>query len=424
MQIVKLEAQNVKRLTAVEIEPDGSLVVVGGRNGAGKTSVLDSIAYALGGKALCPSKPIREGQEKAVIKVDLGEFTVERTFTAKDSYLTLKTKDGARYDKPQAILDGLVGTLTFDPLAFANRRPVDQAETLKRLVGLDLSEMDAARAEAYAQRTDANRGVKELQARLKAMPVHEDVPAEPVSVSGLMDELRVREEANRANDAQREKLEQLRNQAKQAQADRDRLKVQVEALTKELEAEEVALQEIGKNGKALAAKVDKLEDADVAEIRRQIAAADGINEQVRVNQAREQLVQTLQENEERAADLDAQIKEIDQQKADALAAAEFPVDGLSFDEDGVTFNGLPFEQSSQAEKLRVSVAMGLAMNPKLRVMLIRDGSLLDEENLELIARMAEENDAQIWIERVGAGAEVSVLIEDGMVAKAPGEVAA
>ena len=109
------------------------------------------------------------------------------------------------------------------------------------------------------------------------------------------------------------------------------------------------------------------------------------------------------------------ISEIDERKRAELAAAEFPVAGLGFDDDGVLLNDLPFSQASSAEKLRVSVAMGLAMNPRLRVLLIRDGSLLDEESLGIIQEMAEKSDAQIWIERVGEGAECQVIIEDGSI---------
>ena len=100
-----------------------------------------------------------------------------------------------------------------------------------------------------------------------------------------------------------------------------------------------------------------------------------------------------------------------------IASAEFPVEGLGFDETGVTMNDLPFVQASDALKLRVSVAMGMKMNPELRVLLIRNGSLLDEDNLAMIAEMAEESNSQVWLEKVGKSDDVTVLIEDGMVAE-------
>ena len=421
MRILKLEAENVKRISAVAITPDGSLVVIGGKNGAGKTSVLDSIAIALGGKNLCPAKPIKDGAERGVVKVDLGELVVERTFTQKESYLTLKTGEGYRVDSPQAILDGLVGKLSFDPLAFANMKPADQAETLKALVGLDLSKLDEERSQVYEARTAANKSVRETQARLDGMPAHEGVPGEVVSVSDLMTELKAREESNDANADQRESLDLMRQAVSRDHEERTALLEQIESLQSRAHSFGVLIEEAESKIQGTAEIVDDLQDANVDEIRTQIAAADEVNAKVRANAARAETAQGLETVQREATKLDDRIKKIDQKKAEQLASAEFPIEGLAFDEDGVIFNRIPFDQISQAEKLRVSVAMGLSMNPKLRVMLIRDGSLLDEENLALIAQMAEENDAQIWIERVGNGAEISVLIEDGTVVQPASE---
>jgi len=110
-----------------------------------------------------------------------------------------------------------------------------------------------------------------------------------------------------------------------------------------------------------------------------------------------------------------QLKEIESQKSEQLAQAKFPVPGLSFDNSGVVFNSQPFAQASSAEKLRVSVSMGIAMNPELKIILIRDASLLDAENMETLKGMAEVSDCQLWIERVGTGSECSVIIEDGSI---------
>ena len=109
-RIVKLQAENIKRLRAVEITPDGNIVRITGRNGQGKSSVLDAIAYALGGQSLVPSKPIREGEKKAraIVTLDNG-LTVERRFTEKGTVLEVKREDGAKYGSPQAMIDQMLG---------------------------------------------------------------------------------------------------------------------------------------------------------------------------------------------------------------------------------------------------------------------------------------------------------------------------
>jgi DNA repair exonuclease SbcCD ATPase subunit len=413
-KIVALDVENVKKVSAVHIEPNGSMVVIGGENGAGKSSVLDSIAYALGGKTLLPKRPIKDGAEKATIRVNLGELIVERTFTQAGSYLTVKNPDGFAASSPQAILDALVGKLTFDPLAFATQQQAERAELLRSLAGLDFSKLDEERDLVVAERRDLNRNVKNLKATLDSMPL-EEAPASPVSVSALMEELKQRESINAANARDREELDAQRRLVTAIKKDKEVIVSQIESLQNDLAELEEAIKVQIEQGKTKAKRVEKLQDLDVDEIRQQISDADEINSKVRQNEKRAATEAAYSEAKADADKMTHRLQEIEKQKAQAISAAEFPIDGLSIADNDVLFNGIPFDQISQAEKLRVSVAMGLHMNPKLRVMLIRDGSLLDETNLQLVQDLADQNDAQIWIERVGNGPEVSVLIEDGTI---------
>ena len=161
--------------------------------------------------------------------------------------------------------------------------------------------------------------------------------------------------------------------------------------------------------------VGSLIDPDLADIRKRISQAEMINERVRLAKDRAALDAQLQTIKKSSEELTEKLTEIDQRKANLLSEAKFPVPGLGFDGDEVTLDDLPLQQASSAEQLRVSVAMGLSLNPKLRVMLVRDGSLLDEESLAMVAKMSEEADAQIWIEQVDRGQKVGVVIEDGHV---------
>src|SRR3989304_5788661 len=136
MKILKLTAENVKKLRAVEITPTGELVEITGRNGAGKSSVLDSLWWALAGTKHIQAVPIRKGATKARIRLDLGELTVERRFSEKGPTPTVENAEGARFTSPQGILDALLGALTFDPLAFVGQEPREQFETLRRLLPL------------------------------------------------------------------------------------------------------------------------------------------------------------------------------------------------------------------------------------------------------------------------------------------------
>jgi len=426
VKIVRLEAENVKRLVAVEITPDGSLVVIGGKNGAGKSSTIDSIAMALGGKDLVPERPLRDGAERGHVEVDLGDLVVRRTFTAAGGgTLTVSNREGARYPSPQGVLDELTGRLTFDPLAFSRMDARRQLETLRALVGVDFSEIDRARAELYQERTAVNRTAAQLAARIASMPRHEGAPEEEVSVAALMKELDAAVHAAREAEEADERAVVAQNAVDRAGvmiAEMDQEIAALEARAKVLLAERNQLArrqsaELLPEAETKEAEANRLRGAVPSQdpIRSRIASADEQNRRRRENLEREACEADHQSAKREAARLSEEIEALDRTKETTLSAAAFPVPGLSFDDTGVLFNGIPFSQASSAEQLRVSVAMGAAMNPRLRVLLVRDGSLLDEDSLRLLAAMAEEHGLQVWLERVGEGAECSVVIEDGTV---------
>ena len=159
MKIVKLVAENIKKIKAVEINPNGEIVTIAGKNGAGKTSILDSIWWAMSGTSHIQGAPIRKGQTKARIKLDLGEIIVERKFTDAGSTLTVENSEGARFPSPQKMLDALVGSLSFDPLAFSRMEPRKQLDELRRVskLDVDIDKLNTLNALDYDKRTQLNR---------------------------------------------------------------------------------------------------------------------------------------------------------------------------------------------------------------------------------------------------------------------------
>lgn len=411
MKIVSLEAQNVKRLKAVHITPDGALVCIGGRNAQGKTSVLDSIMMALGGLSKTPAKPIREGEKEAEIRLDLGDIVVVRKFNEK-SGATLTVTDGvtgAKVTSPQSILDKLMCRIGFDPLAFARMQPPAQSEELRKLLGLDFAGMDAERLKTYNERTVKNRELDSQKHRVSEMSHFPNAPEKVPDATEAAGRL---EQANKWNEENRIAREQF----EAARTEESNAKIKVADLERQLAEAKQAEKEAISRVATLSGPAAR-EDVDVTAISAEVAGLAEVRSQVEANQRRGLELQKLRALEKEARDMTAVIEKIDADKAKMIAEAKFPIDGLGFAEQAVTFNALPFSQASAAEQLRVSVAMGIAMNPKLKVLLIRDGSLLDDENLALIAKMAEEASAQVWIERVGKGEECSIIIEDGHVSE-------
>ncbi|HEY6005345.1 MAG TPA: AAA family ATPase [Anaeromyxobacter sp.] len=434
MRIVRLEAENFKKLVAVEIAPEGGVVEIRGANGAGKSSVLDSIAAAIGGEKLCPAQPIRRGAKGARVEVELDEdLVIERRWTAAGgSRLEVRSKDGLKHSSPQKLLDGLVGKLTFDPLAFLREVPTRQAEILRQLVGIDFGPLEEKRRKLYDARTIANRQVSQLKARLAGRPeiaVTSDVPAEPVSAAELIAEQQRRSEQLTANNIERQSLEIARNVFRAAKQAHEAAKAETARARAALEAAErreaetgEALRKQSEHGQVLQAKVAELVDPDMGEIPEKLRKLESVNELIRLRHQRALLAGELAAAEEEAQKFDFEIAKIDAQKQGTLEQAKFPIDGLGFTDVGVTLNGLPLEQASSAEQLRVSLAMGAALNPKLRVLLVHDGSLLDEKSLQLVASFAEKAGMQVWLEVVSPGG-AGVVIEDGHVQGAEKEAA-
>lgn len=398
MRIVQFTADNFKRLVAVDITPDGDMVVLSGANGAGKSSALDGIWAALGGKSACPDKPIREGADKAEVRLVLDNgLVVERTFTEKGTYLKVTAEEGRqKFTKPQDMLDELVGKIAFDPLAFSRMKPKDQVVELLNVVdiGLDLDAHERERQALYEKRAEANKEVKRLDGALAGQKRHGGAPAAVVSAGDLAGEITAAESCNA------ERIKWI-DRVTQIEREMGKLRAEQENLTERLSASD---------------------HIDVDALKTQLANIEVDNEMVRANERYEEIMGGLKAARAAADKLDADLKAKDTAKETALAAAKFPVEGLSFDDEGVTYNGIPFAQCASSEQLKVAVAIAMAANPELRVIQIREGSLLDRESFDVIAELAGAGDYQVWVEVVDQTGNVGIVIEDGrVVAKAGAE---
>lgn len=438
-RIVALTAENVKKLRAVTIQPDGSLVQITGRNGQGKTSVLDSIWWALAGAGNIQSQPIRSGENKARIKLDLGDIVVERRFTPAGSTVTVETAEGARYSSPQKLLDSLLGQLSFDPLAFSRmdeRRKYDELRRIAKL-DVDVEHLDALNASDFAKRTEKNRDAAARRAQAEGIVVPAEIQGGKVDTTALLNQMEQAGATNADIETRRqrrinasERVVKHRADAAEARQVADNLRAQIATLQAQLAEKEAAAVNYDEQAVALQKQLDEAPElpapVDVSTLRVKLEAAQATNAAI---DARAQALARRRAFEADAEALEQEAKALTDamearaaEKAAAIARAAMPVPGLSLGAGFVTYNGLPFDQASSAEQLRVSLAIAMAANPTLRVIRIKDGSLLDEDSMRLIGEMAADQDYQVWVEVVDTTGKVGFVVEDGEVR--PAEAAA
>lgn len=434
-RIIRLQAEGFKRLLAVDYTPGPHVNRIGGNNEEGKTSLLDAIYAAIGGADAAPLKPVRTGADFAIIKVDIGESAdaIELRATRyfePDGFESLKLEnaDGATYGAAQTKLNDLIGSISFDPLAFANMDDKTQVAQLLRIVPLevDLADLAAKDKADFAERRDINRDAKAVKARFEAIPIDPDLPEERPDRAAILAELESAAETNSAIERERAAREARARNVEEGKARCER----IDADIRELEARIATLREEGAeiiaSGLAEMRAIEALpplgEPVDTAAVRARLAEAEELGARFDSASRRRGLFDEFEAMRLKSEALTAAMVKREEERAKALSEAAMPIEGLSLatieDELRVTFNGEPFSQSSGAQRIRVSTALAIAANPKLRVCLIDDAEKLDKNNLAVIHEMAKANNFQIFLAGVGEEG-AGVIIHAGKVKGAP-----
>ena len=425
MKIIELRASNFKKLTAVTIKPKGSVVTIGGANDSGKSSTLDAIWAAIGGAEAIPADPIHDGADEALIKLDLGDMIVTRKLRRAEGQppytttLVIENADGSRARSPQTLLNELVGRYSLDPLAFTRLRPKDQFDALKILVpGIDLDEIEQLNSADYEKRTFHNRKAKELAAGAAAIMVppgkwqrvdDTDILADMARAGEYNAAIATRKARRDKAESDAEHLEEQGRVLETAIAD---MKAKLAELTEELPKVQ---QEASELRRRLKEAPELPQPLDIAQLAERLSAAREMNANAEKLAQRTELERQSKEHEKIADALTEAMGARNEQKNSAIAEAKLPVEGLTLGSGEVLVDGFPFAQASSSKKIKTSIALAMATNPRIRVVRIEDGSLLDSDSMTVIQQMAEENNFQIWIEVVDTSGRAQIVIEDGKV---------
>lgn len=402
-----LELDDVKRIKAVRLEPgENGLTVIGGRNGQGKTSVLDAIAWALGGDKYRPSAAMREGSAVPPhLKVKLSNgITVERS--GKNSDLKVTDETGKRGG--QALLNAFISSFALDLPKFMISSSKDKAGVLLKIIGVGdkLNELDTIEEKLYNRRLEIGR-IAEQKAKFAAeLPFYENVPAAPVSVSELISQQQEILARNGENRRKREHAGQLR-------AAHENLVSRINILRSQLAELEKQEAETANDLRIAETDAAALIDESTAELEENIRSAENINIKIRSNLDREKAEEEAKNYKDEYDTLTSQIEAIRSDRRSLLDNAELPLPGLSVDKGELTYNGRKWDCMSGSEQLRAAAAIVRKLNPECGFVLIDKLEQMDTETLAEFGSWLEAEGLQAIATRVSTGDECSIIIEDG-----------
>lgn len=409
MKINKLEIENVKRVKAVKIEPaESGLTVIGGRNNQGKTSVLDSIAWALGGDRYRPSQAAREG---SVIPPHLhivmnNGLEVERK--GKNSDLKVTDPTGKRAG--QQLLNAFVGELAIDLPKFMASSSREKAEVLLKIIGVghQLHELEAQETELYNRRRAIGQIADQKAKFAREMTYYPDAPKEPVSASEL---IRQQQDILARNGENQRK----RAQAAALLAERNRLAEKVNSLKAELKRYEDQLIQVDEDMNIAYQTAESLRDESTAELERNIQDIERINVKVRANLDKDKAEMDAQQYKNEYDSMTAKLNDVRQKKIDLLENAALPLPGLSVADGELTYNGQKWDNMSGSDQLKVSTAIVRRLNPNCGFVLLDKLEQMDLDTMREFGAWLEQEGLQAIATRVSTGGECQIIIEDGYV---------
>lgn len=417
VKISALQLENVKRVRAVQLVPykDG-LTVIGGRNGQGKTSVLDAIAYALGGETFRPSQVQNaEGINPATIRVELDNGLVV-TRSGKKCALKVTDPSGAR--SGQRLLDSFVEKLALDLPKFMQQSSREKASAILRALGIEdrLADIDRREKAACDARRDASVRLDLATKAAMAMPEYPDAPDEPVSIQELMAELAENDAHNAIIAQARQDIERAREAIASNDASKQMLMEQIDGLRQRIaaiEQETIRLNRvISQNGEVAAE-----EPYDGQDIRDRIAQAGDVNAKVKANADKQAAGERSLELKAEHERLDAQLESVREERRQLLASVNMPLEGLTMEDGELVYNGQRWDCMATSEQLVVAVSICHAVNPKCGFVLLDRLEAFDVAQLGRFDEWLKAHGLQAICTRVSTGDECTIVIEDGIVAK-------
>lgn len=402
VKINELLIENVKRVKAVQFEPSADgLTIIGGRNGQGKTSVLDAIAWALGGNNYKPSVPERDG---ALVPPNLHiELSNGLIVERKGKNSTLKVTDPNGNKSGQQLLNEFVSTLALDLPKFINGSDKDKADSLLKILGIGdvLAQLDTKENQLYAQRTEVGRIANRKKKAADEMPMYPNVPKEPVSATELIKQQQEILARNGENEQKRQNAARYERMLAEAQIAFDEAKA--------------ALQKAEQDCLTARKSAEDLHDESTAELEKNLAEIEALNIKIRANSTKEAAEVEANNLQQEYDGLTEQIESVREERNKLLDSAELPLPGLSVKDGKLIYNNMPWDGMSGSDQLKVATAIVRKLNPQCGFVLMDKLEQMDLETLQEFGAWLKQEGLQVIATRVSTGDECSIIIEDGMV---------
>ena len=412
-QIVeKLIVKNFMGIKRLTFEPQPDINKIEGPNASGKTSTMRALAMLTGSRVDSKTtvNPIRNGEDEATVTAELTRMTLTKTWKKSGkSRLQVLSKDKAVYPHPLKMLEELIGPLPYDPTRFMDLPPKEQTKVLLSLIETDedFDDLEAQKKKAYTERTGVNRLVKSIKAKMDSYQFDfPDAPSEEESLSELsrqLTEALAKEEQHRVDIGTR-KINHESIESK---------KGEIKRLNNEIN-------QIIRMDDELLIKMNDYVDPDMVSIRGQIENIEETNKQVRYMQEKANLEYEYDTQKAHADSLTNDLDEIEATKEYVIKNANMPIEGISFDDNGLTFEGKPLVDCSTAERLKVCLGVAVGTHHKtehnIKIMLLHHGNNLDKKSMEFVKEFCSSHGYQVWIEIVAdEPSGTGIFIEDGEV---------
>lgn len=414
IKINKLEIENVKRVKAVKLEPSKSgLTIVGGNNNQGKTSVLDSIAWALGGAAYKPSKAERDGSVTPPhLHVVLSNgLVVERKGKNSD----LKVTDPKGQKAGQQLLDSFVEKLALDLPKFMEASDTEKANTLLNIIGVgsQLKELELQEKEIYNERLAIGRIADQKAKFAKEQEYFPDAPKDLISASELIQKQQEILARNGENQKKRDRLSEITIEKNRIFDETQRLEEQIKSLQERLDERKKAYENVVKDEAIAMKTVNELQDESTEELEKSLADIEEINRKVRINLDKDRAEDDAREYQVQYDSLTGKLNEVRKQKIELLNDANLPLPELTVDDGKLLYKGQQWDNMSGSDRLKVATAIVRKLKPDCGFVLMDKLEQMDMITLKEFSEWLEKEDLQVIATRVSTGEECKIIIEDG-----------